>query len=132
MIMTSLMHSKPWCDLFGMISYQRWWRNLYYSGGPWVSAGVRQNGHLLPLVIGIRTKTSRKPEVNGLIPILTELILAMPVCFWVWHTLHKSQLHCFGVMPWWAAYGSLMPAHLPAEVGCETWERIVLLLAFIA
>jgi len=38
-------------------------------------------GHLLPLVIGIRTKISRKPEVNSLIPILPELILAMPVYF---------------------------------------------------
>jgi len=37
------------------------------------------NGHLLPRVIGIRMKMSRKPEVNSLIPILTELILAMPV-----------------------------------------------------
>jgi len=29
---------------------------------------------------------SRKPEVNSLIPILTELILAMPVYFPVWHS----------------------------------------------
>jgi len=29
---------------------------------------------------------SRKPEINSLIPVLTELILAMPVCFRVWHS----------------------------------------------
>jgi len=37
------------------------------------------NGHLLPRIIGIRTKMSRKPEVNSLLPILTEFIHAMPV-----------------------------------------------------
>jgi len=31
---------------------------------------VGQNGHLLTLLIGIRTKYVRTPEVNGLIPIL--------------------------------------------------------------
>ena len=46
-------------------------------------------------------------------------------------TLHKSQLHCFGITPWWVAYGSVMSAHLPAEADCETWERIALLLDFI-
>jgi len=54
--------------------------NVFLSGGPWASAGGG-NGHLLPLVIGMRTKMSRKPEVNSLIPTLTELILAMPVYF---------------------------------------------------
>jgi len=33
-------------------------------------------------------------------------------------TLHKSQVHCSGVMLWWAC-SSLMSAHLPAESGCR-------------
>jgi len=45
--------------------------------------GVRrgENGHLLFLVIGVGTKMSRKSEVNSLIPIWNDLILAMPVYF---------------------------------------------------
>jgi len=38
-------------------------------------------------------------------------------------TLNKSQLHCSGVMQWWAR-SSLMSAPLPAEAGCETCERM--------
>ena len=55
-------------------AYQHQWRNLFHSGG---GMGVcRENG----------TKMSRKPEVNSLIPILTELILAMPLYIPVWHS----------------------------------------------
>jgi len=46
-------------------------------------------------------------------------------------TLHKSQVHSYSVMQWWAC-SSLMSPPLPAEVGCESHERIVLLLVFIA
>jgi len=46
-------------------------------------------------------------------------------------TLHKSQIHSYNAMRWWAC-GSLMSPPLPAEVGCESRERIVLLLVFIA
>jgi len=52
--------------------------NYFILGGHGRPQGDR---HLLPLVIGIRTKMSRKPEVNSLIPILTELILAMAIYF---------------------------------------------------
>jgi len=47
------------------------------------------------------------------------------------YTLHKSQVHSYGVMQWWA-YSSLMSPTLPAEVGCESRERIFPLLVFIA
>ena len=111
-------------------AYQHWRRNLFHSGAMGVRRG--ENGHFLPLLIGLRTKYARKPEVKSLIPILIELVLSMTVYFPAWLTLHKSQLHCFGITPWWTAYGSLMSAHLPAEAGCETWERIVQLLDFSA
>jgi len=45
--------------------------------------------------------------------------------------LHKSQVHCAGVMQWWAC-SSLMSAPLSAEAGCETCERIVLMLFFVS
>jgi len=46
-------------------------------------------------------------------------------------TLHKSQVHCFGNMQLWALQFT-KSASLPAEAGCDIWERIVLLLAFVA
>jgi len=46
-------------------------------------------------------------------------------------TLHKSQVHSYSVMQWWAC-SSLMSLALPAETGCKSRERIVLLLVFIA
>ena len=46
-------------------------------------------------------------------------------------TLYKIQFHSYSVMQWWAC-SSLMTPPLPAEVGCESRERIVLLLVFIA
>ena len=45
-------------------------------------------------------------------------------------TLRKSQVHSC-VMQWWAC-SSLMSPPLPAEVGCESRERIVLMFVFIA
>ena len=46
-----------------------------------------QNGRLPPpWKFGYEPSTSRKPEVNSLIPILIELILAMTVSFLVWHS----------------------------------------------
>jgi len=38
-------------------------------------------------------------------------------------TLHKSQVHSYSVMQWWTC-SSLMSPPLPAEVGCESHERI--------
>jgi len=46
-------------------------------------------------------------------------------------TLHKSQVHSNSVMQWWAC-SSLMSPPLPVEVGCESGERIVLLMVLIA
>ena len=46
-------------------------------------------------------------------------------------TLHTSKVHSYSVMQWWA-YSSLMSPPLPAEASCESRERIVLLLVFIA
>jgi len=46
-------------------------------------------------------------------------------------TLHKSQVHSYNVMQWWAC-SSLMSPPLPAEAGCESRKRVVLLLIFIA
>jgi len=41
--------------------------------------------------------------------------------------LHKSQVHSYSLMQWWAC-SSLMSPHLSAEVVCKSRERIVLLL----
>jgi len=46
-------------------------------------------------------------------------------------TLNRSQVHRYSVMQWWAC-SSLMYPPLPAGVGCESRDRIVLLLVFIA
>jgi len=45
--------------------------------------------------------------------------------------LHKSHVHSYIAMQWWAC-SSLVSAPLPAETGCESRKRIVLLLVFIA
>jgi len=44
--------------------------------------------------------------------------------------LHKSQVHSYSVMQWWACSSLMSP--LLTEAGCESRERIVLLLVFIA
>jgi len=46
-------------------------------------------------------------------------------------TLHKSQVRCFGNVQLWALQFT-NSASLPAEAGCETRERIALLLTFVA
>jgi len=46
-------------------------------------------------------------------------------------TLHKGQVHSYSVMQWWDG-SSFMSLRLPAEAGCESRVRIVLLLVFIA
>jgi len=75
----------------------------------------------------------RKPEVYWLILIFIELIIAMTVYFQVWHS------HCtrakFTVLV--SCLDELLtarscPLYLPAEAVRETWERSVLLLAFVA
>jgi len=72
-----------------------------------------------------------KPEVGILIPINwfdscnDSFFAGMKL------TLHKSQFHSYDVMQWWAC-SSLMSPPLSAEMGCESRERIFLLLIFIA
>jgi len=62
-------------------------------------------------------------EVSSLIPI--DFILAVTDLFaGLTLTLHKSQVHCFGVKQWWTC-SSLTSAPLPADAGCETFEWIV-------
>jgi len=46
-------------------------------------------------------------------------------------TLHASQVHCFGVMHWWAC-SSLLSAPMLAEESGQTCDRFVLLYVFIA
>jgi len=50
-------------------------------------------------------------------------------CRYETHTA-QSQVHCYNVMRWWACSSLMTP--LPAEASCESRERIVLLLVFIA
>jgi len=72
-----------------------------------------------------------KPEVGILIPINwfdscnDSFFAGMKL------TLHKSQFHSYGVMQW-SACSSLMSPPLSTEEGCESRERIFLLLVFIA
>jgi len=92
----------------------------------------RQNGHMPPPGIWIRNKIFlEKPEVGISIPIKwfdscnDSFFAGMKL------TLHKSQVHSYSVMQWWAC-NSLMFPPLPADAGCESRERIVLLLFLIA
>jgi len=84
------------------------------------------------LEIGIKNQIFlENPEVGILIPInwfdsCNDIFFARMKL-----TLHKSQVHSYSVMQWWAC-NSLMSPALPAEAGCESRERIVLLLVFIA
>jgi len=59
-----------------------------------------------------------------------ELCTLAPPCYAHALRLHMSQIHCSGVMQWWAC-SSLMSAPLPAEAGCQTCEQTVPLLVFI-
>jgi len=87
---------------------------------------------IFPLEIGIKNQIFlEKPEVDILIPITwfnscnNGFLAGMKL------TLHKSQVHSYSVMPWWAC-NSLVSPPLPADAGCESRERIVLLFVFIA
>jgi len=84
------------------------------------------------LEIGIKNQMFlEKPEAGILIPINwfesynDSFFAGMKL------TLHKSQVHTYSLMQWWAC-SSLMPPPLCAEVGCKSRERIILLLVFIA
>jgi len=98
----------------------------------WASAGEAKRTFALRLEIGIRNQIFlEKPEVGILIPInwfdsCNDSFLA---CMKL--TLHKSRVHSCSVMHSWAC-SSLMSPPLPAEVGCESREWIVLLFIFIA
>jgi len=84
------------------------------------------------LEIGMKNQIFlEKPEVGILIPINwfesynDSFLAGMKL------TLHKSQVHSYSLMQWWAC-SSFMSAPLSAEVSCECRKRIVLLLVFIA
>jgi len=99
--------------------------------------GVRRAGktkrEFVPrLEIGIRNQIFlEKPEVGILTPInwFDSCNNSIFACMKL--TLHKSEVHCCSIMQWWAC-SSLMSPPLHAEVGCESRERIALLLVFIA
>jgi len=100
----------------------------------WAPTGHgRQNGYLHPAwKLGLRTKYFWKNLKSASYYRLIDLILAMTVFFvGMKLTLHKSQVYSCSVTQWWAC-SSLVSPPLPAEVGCESRERIVLLLVFIA
>jgi len=81
--------------------------------------------------LGLRTKISRKSELSSLTPINwfnscnDSLFAGMTL------TLYKSQVHCSGVVQWWAC-SSLLSAPLPAEAGWETCELVFILMVLIA
>jgi len=96
------------------------------------TAGEAKRAFAPRLEIGIRNKIFlEKPEVGILIPInwFDSCNDSFFACMKL--ILHKSQVHSCSVIQWWAC-GSLMSPPLPAEVDCESRERIVLLLVFIA
>jgi len=67
--------------------------------GAWESAGEGEVG-IPPWKLEYEQTMSRKSEVNSLFPILIALILATTVYFpSMTLTLHKSQIHCSGIMP---------------------------------
>jgi len=88
-----------------------------------------KTGICLPRKLGPRTKISGKREISNFILLISwvnscndSLFVNMTL------TLHKSQVHCFGNL----SLQFTKFASLPAEAGCETGERIVLPLAFVA
>jgi len=95
-------------------------------------AGEAKRAFAPRLEIGINNQIFLEtPEVGILIPIIRfdscndSFFAGMKL------TLHKSQVHSYSVMQWWAC-SSLMSLPLPAEVGCKSREQVVLLLVFIA
>ena len=84
------------------------------------------------LEMGIKNQIfPEKPEVGILIPLNWYDSCNGSFFAGMKLTLHKSQVHSCSVMQW-RACSSLVYPPLPAEVGCECRERIVLLLVFIA
>jgi len=47
-------------------------------------------------------------------------------------TLRNSKVHSYSVMQWWACCSLISPPLPAEEAGCESRERIVLLLVFTA
>ena len=95
---------------------------------------VRREGKtgICPLEIRIKNQIFlEKAEVGILIPIDWFDSCNDSFIAGIKLTLHKSHVHSYSVMQWWAC-SSLMTPPLPAEAGCESRERIVLLLVFIA
>ena len=71
-----------------------------------------------------------KPEVGILIPI-NWFDSCNDSCFADMNHNAQESGSLLLVMQWWAC-SSLMSLPLPAEAGCESRERIILLLVFIA
>ena len=87
---------------------------------------------ICPLEIRIKNQTFlEKTEIGILIPIDWFDSCNNSFIAGVKLTLHKSQVRSYNVMQWWAC-NSLMFPPLPEEVGCESRERIVVLLLFTA
>jgi len=86
-----------------------------------------------PLEIRIKNQIFlEKPEVGILIPIDWFDSCNDSFIAGIKLTLHKSRVHSsYNFMQWWAC-SSLISPPLPAEAGCESRDRIVLLLVFIA
>jgi len=97
------------------------------------SHGLPQKGYgakwaiALPWKLVTRTKLCRKRQANSLIPIIWFSSCNNSLFSGMMLTLHKSQVHCSGVMQW-RACNSLT---LFAEASCETCKLIVLQLVFI-
>jgi len=85
-----------------------------------------------PLAIGIKNQMFvENPEVGILIPINWFDSCNDSFFADMKPTLHKSQVHSYSIMQWWACCSHMCPP-LPAEAGCEIRERIVLLMVFTA
>ena len=111
------MDQCPWVGVCG-----RHAANIFWTGSPtctWsVCCCVPPSGNAHHHSSQFRPKLSKKAEVSHLFPINW-------FHFFRYDTRNaKSQVHCSGVMQWWAC-SSLMSAPLLAEAGCETCERIV-------
>ena len=95
-------------------------------------AGEAKRAFAPRLEIGIKNQIFLEtPEVGILIPINRFDSCNDSFCAGMKLTLHKSQVHSYSVMPWWACSSPISPP-LPAEGGCKSREQVVLLLVFIA
>jgi len=90
-----------------------------------------QNGHYPPLEIGTKKENFLENVKSAVQFRLVGLVLVMTVFFFRYDT-HTAQES--GSLFWYHTVMSLpfTKFSLPAEAGCETRERIVLLLAFVA